>query len=210
MNTIITKKVRLIPAPFVGTRIRIKLDDPESLTWGMNHLTLADGHDKAIIDWGDGRTDELAASGALTHNFASVGEYMVRVSDDIISLRCSIKSDKSAFKTIYAPMIREFRTNATHLNNILSACFYAAENLSIVSCKGSGLMTLHTLALANCPSLAGRLDLPGISYLYATTLSESLGITELHFSKANEEEITALSGFDTAFGALNAVIVFDL
>ena len=43
----ITKTTRLLAAP--ETRIRIKLDDPESLTWGMRVLNLADGHEKAVI-----------------------------------------------------------------------------------------------------------------------------------------------------------------
>ena len=46
----ITKKTRLLPPPFIGTRIMIRLDDPESLTWGMKNLTLAEGREKAIIN----------------------------------------------------------------------------------------------------------------------------------------------------------------
>jgi len=39
---------------------------------------------------------------------------------------------------------------------------------------------------------------------------DSVGITELHFSKSAEEAISALPGFATTFGASNAVCVFDL
>ena len=81
----ITKTTRLMSAH--ETRIKIKLDDPASLTWGMYSLTLAEGHEKAVIDWGDGTRTEVTATGAQEHTYAQPGEYEVRISDGIATIR---------------------------------------------------------------------------------------------------------------------------
>ena len=68
--------------PFVGTRISIRLDDPASLTWGMQNIQLASGHEKSVIEWGDGSRDEVTLNGARTHAYARAGKYEVRISND--------------------------------------------------------------------------------------------------------------------------------
>ena len=204
----ITKTTRLMSAH--DTRIKIKLDDPESLTWGMYSLTLAEGHEKAVIDWGDGTRTEVTASGAQEHTYAQIGEYEVRISDDISALACSVKVITSPFHSVYAPMIREVRTTAALLAQLGAFCFGNATNLSAFTCEGSALHSLATNAFRTCTSLAGRLDFPCADNIASKAFYESPGITELHFSKANEETIRALPGYDTAFGAENADVFFDL
>ena len=203
----ITKTTRLMSAR--DTRIKIRLDDPESLTWGMATLTLAEGHEKAVIDWGDGTRTEVTASGSQTHDYAEVGEYEVRLSDDISALACSVKVNTSPFRSVYAPMIREVRTTAALLAQLGAFCFGNATNLSTFTCERSALHSLATNAFRTCTSLAGRLDFPCADNIASKAFYESLGITELHFSEANEETIRALSGYDTAFGAENADVFFD-
>ena len=204
---IITKTTRLMSAR--DTRIKIKLDDPASLTWGMYSLTLAEGHEKAVIDWGDGTRTEVTASGSQTHDYAEVGEYEVRLSDDISALACSVKVSTSPFRSVFAPMIREFRTTATLLVQLANGEFYDAANLSAFSCAGSGVREIATRAFTGCTSLVERLDLPGVERITNTSLSGCTGITELHFSEAQEDAIRALPGYDTAFGAENADVFFD-
>ena len=204
----ITKKTRLLAAH--DTRIRIKLDDPESLTWGIYNLTMSEGREKAVIAWGDGMESEIHESGQLTHTYAQPGEYEVRISDDIASLGFSYLTTPSPFKDIYAQMIREFHTSATRLDALEMFCFEKAQNLSVFECETSGLRKLNSRLFWNCTSLAGRIDLPGIEDVATTTFSHATGITELHFSKANEAVITALPGYDTAFGAANAAVYCDL
>ena len=210
---IITKKVRLIPAPFVGTRIKIAVDDPESLTWGMHNLTLAEGHERAIIDWGDGNRTELTESGEARHTYDVAGEYVVCISDDISALRCSAASSGSEFNAVFAKKIREFHTDANNLASLNNYCFQSAVNLCVFRCEGSGLCALRTRAFANCPSLSGRIDLPGVNDPAAYTFPDCPGITELQFSAANEAMIKALPAWEASnhnFGATNAVCKFDL
>ena len=215
MNIII-RKVRVLAAPeppFIGTRIRIKLDDPASLTWGVKNLTLAAGRDKAIIEWGDETRSELTASGELTHGYAAPGEYEVRISDDILSMAFSAKSSTSPFHVIYAPMIREFHTTALQLKDLAISCFIDASQLSLFSCEGSGLRTLAAHAFAFCPSLVGRVELHGITEVSEYSFANSSGITELHFSKVNESAIKSLPDWKSSggkFGAPNAESFFDL
>ena len=202
----ITKTTRLMSAH--DTRIKIKLDDPASLTWGMATLTLAEGHEKAIVDWGDGTRTEVTANGAQEHTYAQPGEYEVRISDDVVKAQCLIKNGQSVHQLVYAPMIREFRSNATLLENLGGDGFYKAVNLTALQCPG--VRELGRWTLQSCTGLVGRLDLPGVTSLADTSLTGSTGITELHFSEANEETIRALSGYETHFGAENADVFFDL
>ena len=204
----ITKKTRLLPQ-FVGTRIKIKLDDPESLTWGMRILDLAEGHEKAVIEWGDGTSTEMTESGLLTHTYAKVGEYEVRISDDIEALACSNRGTDE-YSAVYAPMIREVRTSATLLEALNTTCFRNATNMHTFTCKGSSVKSIANSAFTGCTSLSGRIDLPCVLTIPETTFRDSPDITELHFSAANAAIITALPGYDTAFGAVNATVYFDL
>ena len=208
----ITKKTRLLP-PFIGTRIKIKLDDPESLEWGIYHVGLADGCSAATIDWGDGVRTKLTENGQPTHGYAKTGEYEVHISDDISSIAFSAKTTTSVFRLVYVPMIRSFRTTARHLATLNANCFYNAENLADYHDEGQGLHTLDSRAFGLCPSLRGRLDLPHGNCLAANAFISSPGITELHFGVANEDAIKALPAWSTSggkFAAENAEVFFDL
>lgn len=208
---IITKKTRLLAAH--DTRIRIKLDDPSSLTWGIYNLTMSEGHEKAVIDWGDGMQSEIHEGGQLTHTYAQPGEYEVHISDDIASLGFSYLTTPSPFKDVYAAMIREFHTTAAHLDALEMFCFEKATNLCAFECEKSGLRKLNSRLFWNCTSLAGRIDLPGIVDVASATFSHATGISELHFSAANEATIKALPDWESTsgkFGAANATVYFDL
>lgn len=210
---IITRKITLLPAPFTGTRIRIRIDDPASLTWGIHYLALSTDHTTAVIDWGDLSSSEVTTFGSVTHAYARTGEYEVRISDDLESLRCSTTSATSPFRSVYAPMIREFRTNATLLETLEDNCFRGATNLSAFRCEGSRLCTLEVRTFGQCASLNGRLDFANADYIATNTFDGCPGIAELHFGKANEETIKSLSSWEASggkFGAANAIIRFDL
>ena len=211
---IITRKALLLAAPVPPTpretRILIRLEDPASLVWGMSGITLAEGCARTVINWGDGTTTELTATGEVAHAYDRTGEYEVRLSDDIGALKCSKRTGTSPYCAIYAPMIRKFRTNAAVLDALSPDCFYNAVNFSSFTCEGSALRTLGSLSFRGCEALVGRLDLPLVEDISATAFNGSLGVTELHFSAAKEAAITALSGFATKFGAANAAISFDL
>ena len=204
-------KTTLLPFP-PGTRIRIRLDDPASLTWGIFSLTLAEGHSKAVIDWGDGITVETAEA-QLTHTYAQPGEYEVRISDDIAMLSCSGDTETSPFHVIYAPMIREFRTNATLLEKLGDLCFYEATNIGVFRCEGSALSVVGVSGFGNCPSLVGRVDLPGLVNIDVRAFVGCVNVTELHFRAADEEVIKSSFRWKKSvgkFGAPNATSFFDL
>lgn len=207
---IITKKVRLIPATFVGTHIKIALEDPVSLKWGMLKVKIAEGHEKAVIDWGDGVLEDLTRSKSITHTYQNPGEYEVRISDDVSLLCCSSVQGSSEYRSIYAPMIREFITNSPTLETLDYCCFRSALNLNVVNCAGIGLRSLGSWAFCACPLLPERLDFPHVIDIAPDTFTYSPSIAELHFASANAEAISALPGYDTCFGAENAVCKFDL
>lgn len=200
------------PPPFVGTRIRIRLDDPQSLTWGMSELLLAEGHESAAVDWGDGNLQEITG-GEITHTYAKPGEYDVLISDDIMSLSCSASSDTSVFHNVYAPMIRECCTNATELDRLAKNCFMEAVNLRTFSCEGSVLRELGGRAFGKSSSFLKRIDFPNVVSVGSNTFYSSTDLTELHFGLANEEVIKASSAWESSghkFGAANATVYFDL
>lgn len=211
MNIII--KTRVLSAPFVGTRIRIRIDDPESLTWGMFDLTLAEGHEKAVIGWGDGTHEDFVTNGMVTHTYATTGEYEISLSDDLAGIRCSHPKAGSPFRSTYAPMIREFQTTAVHVQTLGNYCLAGAANLTAFCCERSGVSILAPWAFAHCPLLTGRLDFPRVVSIDASTFKDCLGITELHFGAANEATIRALPAWAESggkFGAENATAFFDL
>lgn len=205
---VITKKTRLLSAH--GTRIRIKLDDPESLTWGMSTVTPAEGHEKAVIDWGDGTRTEVTRKGSQTHTYAEVGEYEVRISDDISSLVCSAKTNTSPYRSVYAPMIRETHTTATLFDRLGTVCFSNAANMRVFTSEGVAVSSIGINAFQDCTSLAGRLNFPCAEEIASSAFNGATGITELHFSAAHEDTIKTLPGYDTGFGAENATVYFDL
>ena len=88
--------------------------------------------------------------------------------------------------------------------------FYKAVNLSAFQYEGSGIWEIGRLTFRFCTGLVGRLDFPQVSSIGEESFSGSTGITELHFSEANEAIISALPGFTSAFGAENATVFFDL
>lgn len=209
----ITKKTRLLPAPFVGSRILIKLDDADSLTWGFTSIKLAERHEKAVVDWGDGTKEEFADCGQLTHTYPQIGGYEVRISDNLSLYRCSERSTGSVFHTVYAPMIRQVHLTSQLLEEVGNYSYMNAANLQAFRCDGSGLRILNSGAFADCISLNGRLDFPEIKDIGVNTFGRCLGVTELHFSTANEETIKALPAWEESggkFGAVNATVYFDL
>ena len=207
---IITKKVRLIPAPepITDTRIKVRLDDPNSLTWGLYSLTITQGTSKAVIDWGDGISEEVTESGSRTHDYARTGVYVVRISNDISELRFSAKTATSEFREIYAKSILEFHTAASRLEVLGMNCFYDAENFYLFKCEGEAVREIRLNAFGLCPKLEGVLDLPNVIKLASNSFPDCPNITELRFSTANKATIEGLSGYGESFGAENAIVTF--
>lgn len=194
------------PPPFVGTCIGLRFDDPASLDWGI----FAAGpvpETPTEIDWGDGTTESVPSISQLVHTYPSIGEYEVRLSDTVTALRLSNIS--GAFAD-YAKRIVSFITNSVNLNSIGALCFNGVSGLETVDLRKGNVTTLNTRCFDGCVSLSGRLDLPKVNSIFSTAFRGCVNISELHFAKSNEAIITALSSYDTLFGAVNARPFFDL
>ena len=214
MNTIITKKVMLKPAPIAReTKIVLNFSDPASLTWGIFRAELDEGSAMVAINWGDGTNIETAEVDHLTHTYPRTGVYEVRISDDIKSMRCSNITSGTAYHDTYPKMIQEVKITATKLKTLSMPCFGYASNLQVFNCIDSGINTLEARSFIQCKSLDGKLYFPLVDMIEDNVFNGCTRITELHFAKANEETIKALPAWESSdhnFGASNAVVKFDL
>ena len=202
----ITKKTRLLPPPFVGTRIGIKLTD--SLTWGIYSIALAEGSPAVLIDWGDGTRQSYTEVSGLTHEYAASGEYEVRISDDIS--RVSMNWDNDPMKLA----VKSFATNATKLKLLPIDTFAGCANLSALEiAREAALYKVLTRSFEGCVSLPSEIRLYPVTTLAGNVFGGCPQIKTLRFSKANEEAIKALPAWESSghkFGAENATVSFDL
>lgn len=214
---VITKRARLLAPPFVGTRIRIRVDDP--LDFMIKTATLADGSDRIVVDWGDGLTDVYNASLVdVRHPYSKPGEYTVKISDDIAKVGIGYKTPATVYSAIYAPMVIGFESNASKLTTLPAFAFHNALNLSSLNVSNSGLNSLTNAAFKGCSTLAGALYFPKVTSIAGTTATtlpfcECLGIAELHFGEQNKGVIMELPSWELSggkFGAENATVFFDL
>ena len=201
--TFITKTVRLVAPPeppFIGTRIVIATTD-ESPTFGIYLAKLAEGHPSLTVDWGDGSCETLPGLDSSTHTYPTPGQYEIRVSDDVASLR--VRGLKDEFITTYPKMLVSFCSDAVHLTELGQGCFTGASLVEIEnwppkleSIGGAGLnentqltkvaplpATLSKLgasAFANCQKLPGEITLPtnvtaiALMTFYGCTLLEKV------------------------------------
>ena len=205
---IITKKTRLLAAH--DTRIRIKLDDPDSLEWGIYSVNLADGCSAVTIDWGDGTVETFDGTESPVHTYPRCGTYEVVLSDDLSTFRCSNSTASSPFQSIYAKRIVGVKSNTRKLDSISGVAFYCCENLTEFDVTASSVRSIGLRAFYKCTGLTGAMSFPTVNNINSTAFVDCTGITELHFSEAHKAEIEALLGYKTAFGAENATVYCDL
>ena len=191
------------------TRITIRLDDPEMLSWGIFALGFADGESSVRINWGDGCIETVTADKRIGHTYAALGTYTVTLSDTIASLKCSTMNASDYFGSPSALRILAFSTNAAKLRLIDKWCFYRAENMTEFICADSGIQEMSTQSFYKCYALGGSLNLKPVFSLTNTTFSTCEGITEIVFDMANYETITSNPSYDVKFGAKNANIRFE-
>ena len=205
---IITKKVTLKPAPFVGTRITVNI--AENLTFTLCDLTLADTSESVTVSWGDGPVETFASHAVCTHTYSHPGRYEVRISDDVrtfTSLPAQTDTDRSAIIAVVS--------NARNLTVISTGAFGMCVNLATLDIDASAVNTLGYAAFADCVSLPARLDLHGVRNLLMRgellPFSGSTTIREFHFSEANEAAVKASAAYtaDQTLGTGTAVCVFD-
>ena len=205
---IITKKVTLLPVPFIGTQLYISITS-EAMTYGFFGGTLADGSSAVTVDWGDGSVETLAEFSRVEHTYAAPGDYRVRLSDDLAAFGQS-STRETAFRT-YAERTRSVTSNAVRLNELDAGAFRSAVNLTTADFSQSTLAFIGTSAFSTCPALGPVLSFPKVSALGTSIFNASPSVLEIHFSKAHEAEIRATEAFKAVppLAAPNATIVFD-
>ena len=192
---IINKTVRLVAAPeppFVGTEIEIAATDA-SLVFGMSAIALAEGSESFTVDWGDGSHDTFTADAEnITHTYPAPGRYIVRVTDDAVSIKVSGNATSGGeYYETYAPMVRSVKSNGEKFTTLVANSWRHCTNLSLAPFKGvySASGKSGTLPFSECETL-----------------------TEIHFAAANEEAIKATIAYKSSptLGASNATVYFDL
>ena len=192
---IITKTLTLVAAPvppFVGTTVRVRIPD-DSLTFGLNNLVLAEGAESFSVDWGDGSVQEFAADlDHATHEYAHGGDFEIRISDGVSSIKLSGSSSQDPdYYEVYAPMVLRVESNGARLYTIQANCFRHCVNMTSAA--------FQSVSVVN-----GRSG--------TVPFNECNALTELHFAAAHEEAIKATSAYnaDPPMGAPKATIYFDL
>ena len=212
---IITKKVRLIPATFVGTRIKIRVSEEDAdRGFGIRIAKIAEGSSDATVDWGDGVVETLVPK--ESHEYRQAGTYDIRLSDDISEIAISISASGSLIYTSTAPKVLEFMSNATKLNRLSGYCFNHCINLERLCCPN--IASMSSSVFKDCSRLSGRLDFPALEEVSGTESTlpfvNCTAIDEIHFAEANEEKLMTCDVFKKVqehhLGAVNAVIKFDL
>lgn len=208
---IICKATLLAPEPPKNeTRIRIAVTDPANPSWGIYRIWLAEGSGDYTIRWGDGTQTRTSEGTGITHEFPRIGTYEVVLSDDISSIRIAATSDLPPFSTIYPQMVESFATSAANLETLKANALAKCANLTAFEIlPGATLYKLLPLALGGCASLKGEIGLPTVSNLSSTSFEGCLAIDTLRFSASNEHAVRSCEGYESSFGALNAVCVFD-
>lgn len=241
----LTRKIVLRDAPpLVGTEIAVLIDgkttaETDGFTFMISRLALSNSSSHFTVEWGDGSADVLEETATnLAHAYSRPGLYRIRISDDVSSIRVSSGTD-TIFATVYAPMVKEFRSNALRMTSIPRISLRNATALELLDLRGSAVRSLGGSAFegctslrsldgcaeveqlgmstfAGCTNLPARVDLPSIDYISASANSspfENTKIKEFHFAAKNEEAIRALQIFYDTNGTLGvegAVCIFDL
>ena len=217
MNIII-KKVRLVAAPepaFVGTTLTVGIA-ADRLGYGIYAAELAEGHENAVVDWGDGVTEQVAAFPAR-HTYVGQGTYSVRISDDLATLRvCAVNpEEKDIDFNDYPPSLLGFTSNAQNLQKLGKYGFFLCENMTEFDVTDCSAYFIGPCLFKNCYGLPPKVYLPNISTYEGNGVNapfrNDTNILEIHFASNNEASIRAVPTFEKEpnLGARNATVIFD-
>ena len=214
---IITKKVTLLPAPFVGTILNVHIG--EGLLYKIKSIALASGHEHMIVNWGDG-TEETYRSGIadVEHRYSTPGDYSIRISDDTGVIGLSVSDESSEYSTVYAPMLTGFYSNAKTLIRIAAHAFDNAVNMKCFDVSESSINAILVAAFKNCRALEGELRFPLVANINGDTANLPFQgcekINAIRFSASRKEVLLSRAVFKewetTHLGAANATVLFDL
>ena len=197
---IITKKARLVPAPFVGSILNVNIGD--GLVFKLRKATIAEECDQFILDWGDGSKEVFDFDASdVEHHYPAPGLYGIKLSDGVESVIVGHNSSDSEYSEIYAPMVSSFFSNAQHFNVLASNGFNNCINLVHFDVSGAMVKTLSGNVLRNCSSLAGELYFPKVNAIRGSDTSLPFvgcgNLTRIHFALSNETKIRACAIFKT-------------
>ena len=225
----------------IGTFLKIEILAGGPLEFGFsNGSRPRSATETMTIDWDDGTVESATTLSNVVHGYSRPGAYTVYIDDNLWRFAVSGMDEESVWRRTYAPMVRELRSNATHLTTLNQYAFAGATALRKVDLSSSAVSSLnaHTFdgctALAsfsampekyhllgdgvfrNCSALSGRMYFPGVA-----TISDNAqwdlpfagcSASEIHFAAKNESEIKSTPTYRAHpdLGASNAEMLFDL
>lgn len=203
------------PPPFVGTRIKIAVDDEQRM-FRIGNLDAGSMGTKFAIDWGDGVAEYYTGSILLVyHEYAKAGTYEIRISDDVETM--NLGNSDEAFNALYPPMVLSFVHNGEKLLTLNGSAFANCKNLTAFDVREGKINKLSTNTFIGCEKLGGVLFFPCVTSTPGRSQTKVFsnctgGITEIHFAESAEEVITATASYkaDLTLGTGTAVCVFDL
>jgi len=190
----IIKKVTLLDAPaptFVGTRITVSVEEG-SMAYGLARGEMAEGSEKVTVDWGDGTVESVAGIGEMVHAYASPGEYVIRLSDDLASLAASSASIGSPFEAVYPSRVTGLFSNATKLTALLPHAFRNCVRLASLDLSGSAIASFGNYAFMANAALGSLDKLPrGLATLKPYVFSKCTGLRRLANLPTSLTELSA-------------------
>lgn len=133
----------------VGTMLAVEATSA-SMTVYLSKGVLAEGSKSVTVYWGDGGRNEYAGISGATHTYATPGEYVVTISDDLASFGY----------TDY--------TGSTAQRNMLR------ELLAL----GSKVTRIEGYGFNNCKMMRGVIELPNVTTIGGYAFGTTLGVTD--------------------------------
>lgn len=170
------------------TRYYITLDDPANLSpvFGLSTST--------IIDWGDGTAAETATSGAISHTYANVGNYVIAFAPPSNGVIPYLNTT-AAVRRIYAHCITHIRIGSSGQNQLVNyfAQFFANLEdvnipLHITNAQSGGAfdqcLALKALVMPKNFGVSGNYSFRGLTSARVIALNNSItfGTTPFPYS----------------------------
>lgn len=166
------------PTPPVEPPIVITINDDR---FNSSYKNLFTNTGDITVDWGDGTT-ETYIDGTLTHNYASIGEYTIKIYGEITGL------NQYAFNNT---KIKTIAFNSDEVTTIPYYCFSSCSNLTSITLPqnlttiGGYSFTGSTLTSINIPSTVTEIG--NFAFMYC------MALTTVSFNWESSEDIIPYS-----------------
>lgn len=132
-----------------GTVVAVEVSE-DSMAVLLSTGTLAAGSKSVIVSWGDGSTGEYNGISGARHTYATPGEYLIVISDDIATFGF---------------------TNA-------SGSMAERDTLRELVSLGEKVTSIAPYGFNNCKKMRGVMNLPNVTSIGSYAFGSTLGITD--------------------------------